>query len=217
MSSINKDKLLDKNSRLIIALDGPSASGKGHIGRDIASKYELKYFESSRVYRGLAYLCLQDNIKDSNIDAIIAISRKNILELCMGVDLFQEEIAQLASKLSVVPEIRDNLTKGLQKIISSNHRIIMEGRDIASVVAPEAHIKIFITADVKVRAERRYKQLIQEGKTADEKQILTSLIERDKRDMERKISPLKKVSGAIIVDTTKLSPDAVIKYIINNI
>lgn len=214
MNSDNKNRLLKGSDRLIIALDGPSASGKGHIGRLIATQFNLEYFESSRVYRGLAYLCLQHQLNEEYINEIIALSKKNILDLCKGIDLFQEDIAQMASKISVIPEVRENLTKGLRKLIADNNRIIMEGRDISSVVAPDAHIKIFITADAKIRAERRYKQLMQEGKKADRDEILAALLERDKRDTERDIAPLVAQEGSIVIDTTKLPPDQVIEEII---
>lgn len=217
MNSINKQKLFNKKDRLVVALDGPSASGKGHIGRKIANQFTLKYFESSRVYRGLAYLCLQHKVSENDIDAIITLSRDNILELCEGVDLFQENIAQLTSKISVIPQVRKNLTEGLQKIILENNRIIMEGRDIASIVAPDADIKIFITADVNTRAERRYKQLLQDGKSADLDRILADLIARDKRDSERKVAPLIATKEAIIIDTTRLAPAQVLDYILDNI
>lgn len=217
MNSINKQKLFNKKDRLVVALDGPSASGKGHIGREIANQFALKYFESSRVYRGLAYLGLQHKVSENDIGAIISLSKDNILELCEGVDLFQENIAQLTSKISVIPQVRKNLTEGLQKIISENNRIIMEGRDIASIVAPDADIKIFITADVKTRAERRCKQLLQDGKSADLDRILADLIARDKRDSERKVAPLIATKEAIIVDTTRLAPAQVLDYILDNI
>ena len=217
MDSANKARLLNKNDRLIIALDGPSASGKGHIGRLIASRFGLEYFESSRVYRGLAYLCLQHQLTENNTNEIIALSKKDILLLCKGVDLFREDIAQMASKVSVIPEVRANLTSGLRRLISDNYRIIMDGRDISSVVAPDAHIKIFITAEPKVRTERRYKQLISDGKYADKDLILDALLERDRRDMERNVAPLVAQEEAIVIDTTKLSPDEVINEIITRV
>lgn len=215
MNNTSKQKLLSKKDRLVIALDGPSAAGKGHIGRLIADRYNLVYFESSRTYRGLAYLCLQNNLTEDDLEKIITLSKKNILKLTKDADLFKEEIAQLASKISTISEVRKNLTEGLKRIVAENTRIIMEGRDISSMVAPDADIKIFMTADVKVRAERRYQQLIKENKPADMKAVLEALVERDKRDSERLAAPLIATPDALIVDTTNLSPDEVLAYILS--
>ena len=214
-----KEKLFNHNhkDRLVIALDGPSASGKGHIGRLLAGKFGLEYVESSRVYRGLAYLCLQRSIKEADLHEIIELSKENVLNLCRNVDLQHEEIGQMASKVSIIPEVRKNLTKGLVSTIASTHRIIMEGRDIASVVAPEADIKIFITADVNIRAERRYKQLRAAGKECMLADILDALVERDQRDSNRKVAPLKAMPDSIVVDTSELSPEEVVEYIIDSI
>lgn len=217
------EKLNDNNSRIVIALDGPSASGKGHIGKELATRFNLQYVESSLVYRSLAYLCLQKGIDEKQVMQITKLAATDVLEAIAGADLKTEEIGLMASKVSALPEVRTALTKGLKEKIAATRRIIMEGRDIGSVVAPNADIKIFITASVEVRAERRYNQLLASEqlhaseKKYELKKIYEALVERDNLDTSRKVAPLRSMPDAIIVDTTNLSPYEVIEYILTRI
>lgn len=209
-----REKFYDTNCKLVIALDGPSASGKGAIGRTLADLFKLRYFESGIMYRGLAFLVIRHNLSVGDKDKIIELSKtKDILAQIHGIDLLNEEIAAVASVISAIPEVRHSLTAQLTGIIAQNKRILMEGRDIGTVVAPNADLKLYITADVKVRAERRYKQLLSEGKKCILHDILEQLINRDKRDSERLAAPLKPAGGAYIIDTSNLELDQVIQKI----
>ena len=211
-----KEKFYDPNCKLVISLDGPSASGKGAIGRALADLFKLRYFESGSIYRGLAFLVIKQNIPIDDKDQIIELSKtEDILTQIQGVDLLSEEIAAVASVISAWPEVRENLTRQLTAIIAQNKRILMEGRDIGTIVAPNADLKLYIMADVKVRAERRYKQLLSEGKKCILHDILEQLIRRDKRDSERLAAPLRSAEDAHIIDTSNLDPDQVIQKIKN--
>ncbi len=208
------DKAYNNNLNFVVALDGPSASGKGHIGSLIAKEFAMTYIPSSIVYRGLAYICLQKNIAADDEAAIIELSRNaDIISSTKGVDLNVEIIGDFASKLSVLPSVRQNLGLYLKKLIQTTPRIIMEGRDIGTVVAPNADLKIFITAPAEVRAMRRYKQLRMAGKDCILSDVLDLLRSRDERDMFRKVAPLVPASDAYIIDTTNLTPNQVVQKI----
>jgi cytidylate kinase len=211
-----KDKMIDTTVSCVVALDGPSASGKGLIGAMIAEQFSLKYFSSSSVYRALAYLCTSRKADLSDEARVIELSQdadamNEILRT--NIDLQGEELASYTSKIATILEVRQNLTKLLKYIISSTPRIIMEGRDIGTVVAPDADIKIFLTANVNVRAERRYKQLISSGKECIFRDILSMLQERDKRDMERENAPLVQAEDAFLIDSSYLSSQEVLEQI----
>ncbi|MGC0371579.1 MAG: hypothetical protein DGJ47_000268 [Rickettsiaceae bacterium] len=208
-------------SKLIISLDGPSASGKGLIGSMLATEFSLQYFQSSLVYRGLAYVCLCKSINSDDIRTIIQLAKDtDIFRAIQGVDLQTEEISDYSSKISVISEVRDILGVYLKKIIASNDRVIMEGRDIGTVIAPEAHLKLFITADLQVRAQRRYKQLCLSGKYCTLSDVLDMMKKRDERDSSRISAPLKAAEEAFALDTSKLSPEEIVdkikNYVVNH-
>ncbi|AFB28772.1 (d)CMP kinase [Rickettsia rickettsii] len=210
-----KTKAFDISQNFTIALDGPAASGKGTIGLILAKKFSLKYFQSSIVYRQLAFDCISQKINVTDIDAVIALSKE--LKLDNNFDLENENIGNIASQIAVISEIRNNLNKYLINLVKTTPRMIMEGRDIGTVVAPDADLKIFITANPQIRAERRYKQLQAKGKTCILDEILQQIILRDKRDKERKAAPLLPASDALIIDTSKLSAMEVVEEVTNYI
>ncbi len=208
------DKAYNNNLNFVIALDGPGASGKGHIAHLLAEEFALIYVASSIVYRGLAYICLQENIRAEDEQTIIELSRNvDLISRTKGVDLNLEIIGEFASKLSTLPEVRQNLGVYLKKLIQVTPRIIMEGRDVGTIIAPNADLKIFITASAEVRAMRRYKQLRDAGKDCILSDVLDLLKSRDERDMSRSIAPLIPASDAYIIDTTNLTADQVIQRI----
>ncbi|KIJ88495.1 (d)CMP kinase [Rickettsia asembonensis] len=210
-----KTKAFDISQNFTISLDGPAASGKGTIGLMLAKKLSLKYFQSSIVYRQLAFDCINQKIDVTDIDAVIALSKE--LKLDNNFDLENEDIGNIASQIAVISEVRNNLNKYLINLVKTTPRIIMEGRDIGTVVAPDADLKIFITANPQIRAERRYKQLQAKGKTCILDEILRQIILRDKRDKERKAAPLLPASDALIIDTSELSAIEVVEEVTNYI
>ncbi|CAN0566989.1 unnamed protein product [Ectocarpus sp. 12 AP-2014] len=205
------EKANNKNLDFKIALDGPSASGKGLIGSMLAKEFSLKYVQSSIIYRGLAFVCIEDGIDPDNIDAVMhASENEDVISRVKGVDLNTELIGDIASKISTIPGVRANLTKYLINLMKNTPRIVMEGRDIGTVVAPDADVKIFISADVQVRAMRRYKQLQSEGKDCILDDVLDLLKKRDARDSNRNVAPLKAADDALVIDTSELNPSEVI-------
>lgn len=205
------EKANNKNLDFKIALDGPSASGKGLIGSMLAKEFSLKYVQSSIIYRGLAFVCIEDGIDPDNIDAVMhASENEDVISRVKRIDLNTELIGDIASKISTIPGVRTNLTKYLINLMNNTPRIVMEGRDIGTVVAPDADVKIFISADVQVRAMRRYKQLQSEGKDCILDDVLDLLKKRDSRDSNRNVAPLKAAHDALVIDTSELNPSEVI-------
>ena len=208
------DKAYNNHLNFVVALDGPSASGKGHIGSLIAEEFSQTYVSSSIVYRGLAYICLQEKIAADDEIKIIELSQNaDIISRTKDVDLNVEIIGEFASKISILPQVRENLGFYLKKLIQTTPRIIMEGRDIGTVIAPNADLKIFITAYAEVRATRRYKQLLWSGKDCILSDVLDLLKSRDERDISRKVAPLVPATDACIIDTTNLTPDQVVQKV----
>ena len=157
---------------------------------------------------------IEEKVAVNDEARIIELSQNaDIISRTKGVDLNVEIIGEFASKLSILPEVRQNLGIYLKKLIQITPRIIMEGRDIGTIIAPNADLKIFITASVEVRAMRRYKQLRDAGKDCILSDVLDLLKSRDERDMSRSVAPLIPASDAYIIDTTNLAPDQVIQRI----
>ena len=196
--------------KFVIALDGPSGAGKSSIGQMIAKKYSMKYFQSSLIYRTLAWVCIQQGIQVEEVDQIIKLaSTINYLQNNSDVNLYTEEVGNYTSKIAAIPAIREIANLQLRNIIDQTDRIIMEGRDIGSVVAINADLKIYLTADIKVRAERRYKQLCLEGKECILSDILSLMQERDLRDQTRQNAPLVVATDALVIDSSDLTPQEI--------
>lgn len=207
-----RSKAFDINNKFVVSLDGPAASGKGTIGRLLAAKLELAYFQSSKVYRNLALSCINNKIDPNDQDAVIKLSQD--ISIVQDKELGAENIGMIASQVAIIPEVRSNLGEYLVELIRITPRIIMEGRDIGTVIAPSADLKIFINADIKVRSERRYNELHKSGTRYTLSDILAQLEIRDQRDRERISSPLTIPEGALEIDTSLLAPQEVVDKII---
>jgi cytidylate kinase len=212
-----KDRASNINNDFVIALDGTSASGKGAISNFLATRYSLTKYASSIVYRTLASYCnkvLKDKL---NQDDIIALSQDidNIINHKLD-DLYSPEITSYCSIISAIKEVRSNLYHVQRAIISQNKRIVMDGRDIGTVIAPDAHLKIFTTADISVRAKRRFLQMQNNNKYSLE-EVKAQLLERDTRDQSRECSPMLPAKDAFIIDTTNLNLEEVESVILNYI
>lgn len=188
-------KFLDSNRDCIIALDGTSASGKGTLAKLIAERHSFKHCQSSIFYRKLAL----EKIGDGSLD------------------LYSEEVTRLTSVIAAIPEVRESLLKPQRDFLREHNRVIMEGRDIGTVIAPDADIKIYITADIEVRAKRRYDQMVDSGKNVKYLDVLAGLKERDERDQGRAIAPLMKAEDAIVIDTTNMRIEEVLETLLREI
>ncbi len=208
-------------SKINIAIDGPSGSGKGVTAMGLAKKLNYNYLDTGAMYRAIALYMKRNNISINNFKKEILnkielnFNKDNLIMLNNEIveeEIRTDEISILASDFSKIPEIRKFLVNK-QKEISASKGYIVEGRDIGSVVMPDAELKIFLTADIDIRAKRRYLDYIKKGKKITLEEVKESLIKRDKQDTTRKISPLIKTKDAIEIDTSNISIEEQIQKI----
>lgn len=215
------------SKKISIAIDGPAGAGKSTIARRVAKALSFIYVDTGAMYRAMAYYLISKGIRPEE--------EKIISEACSDADISIEyeggeqivllngqnvnpylrtpEVSEMASKSSANPDVRRKLVE-LQQALSEKQNVVMDGRDIGTVVLPKAQVKIYLTASVDVRACRRYNEIIQTGGTADLEEIKRVIAERDRRDMTREISPLRQADDAVLVDTSDLSIDQVAKKIL---
>lgn len=210
-----------------IAIDGPAGAGKSTIAKMIAKRRELIYVDTGAMYRAMALHLIRkginpeetERISEECINADITIRYENKEQIVylngenVNAFLRTEEVGNMASKSSVNPKVREKLVS-LQQRLAATSRIIMDGRDIGTVVLPNADVKIYLTASTVVRAKRRFDELVAKGETPDFDSIEADIKERDFRDMNRDISPLKQAKDAILVDTSEMTIDEVVNKII---
>lgn len=207
----------------VIAIDGPSASGKGTVAQLVAEKLGFHYLDSGALYRIVAFAAQQNNIAWSNAGALGKLAESLNIEFRQGEIYLDnalvteavrsEEMSRGASEVAVHPQVRDALF-ALQQSFRHLPGLVADGRDMASVVFSDAKLKIFLTASVEVRTERRYKQLIGKGLAADYAQILRDLQQRDLRDSQRSAAPLIQTPDAVLLDTTHRTIDQAVEFVL---
>ncbi len=215
--------------RLIIAIDGPVGSGKSTLARRVAEMMGYVYIDTGAMYRAVALKALRRGIAivAGNAEALEALARETRIDLRAqdggqrvlldGEDVTDSirtpDVSQAASKIAVIPGVRHVLVAE-QRRAGQQGGIVMEGRDIGSVVFPDAHLKIFLTASAEVRAERRWREHQQKGEAIDLGRTLEEIRERDRRDQERASSPLVRADDAVIVDSTAMEPEEVARLVV---
>ena len=194
---------------LVITIDGPAASGKGSLSSKISKELNFYYMETGIYYRGFACLFYQNKMKISDLPSFIStLNITDFKEYIMhnNKNLYSTEVTKLASNLAKNKEIRSFIVKIQQDMIITLEKkfngIILDGRDCGSVVAPKADLKFYLTASLKVRAERRFNQYLKDKKDISYEQVLSDLRERDVQDKNRKHSPLQKPKGAVVIDNS---------------
>ncbi len=211
-----------------IAIDGPAGAGKSTIAKLVAERLDCIYVDTGALYRSLAYFCLNNNIDieadDKELSGLFEECRIKVkyFDSIQYVYLNDEDISgkirdekvgNIASIISSRKPTRDKLLN-IQRDIARVENVVMDGRDIGTVVLPDAELKIFLTASVECRAERRYKELINKGQEVDFEKIKQDIIIRDKQDTEREIAPLCQAEDGILVDSSNLSIDEVCDEIV---
>lgn len=208
----------------VIAIDGPSASGKGTIAQRVAAHLGFHYLDSGAIYRAAALAALREGVDLSDAQAVAAVARRLPLVfsgeriLLDGKDvsdeLRSEPMSAAASVVAALPPVRDALLER-QRGFRQAPGLVADGRDMGSVVFPEAVLKVFLTADAEVRAERRYKQLIEKGLSANLAMILQDLRTRDERDARRAVAPLRALTPEAVLDSGGRTIDEVVAIVLD--
>ena len=211
----------------VVAIDGPAGTGKGTVTKIVSEKLNLIYIDTGAMYRAVTVKALNNSIQPEEIDKIeeilrdisIIIKRKDDKQqiLLDGEDVTEKirtpEVDNLVSRYAAIKQVREKMT-ALQREMKREGNIIMEGRDIGTVVFPDADVKIYLDATIEERAKRRYKQNIEKGINCNYEEVLQSLNERHILETTRKIAPLKQAEDAVYLDSTNLSIEEVVKKII---
>ena len=193
---------------MIIAIDGPAASGKGVLGRGIAAELELPHLDTGLLYRAVAHRLITAAVTlDDEAAARDAALRLDIAGLDAAV-LRGAEMGEAASRVAAYPSVREALVALQRGFAARDGGAVLDGRDIGTVIAPGADVKIFVVASPEVRAARRTAEMRARGEPADEKEVLADLLRRDERDSRRTAAPLKAAPDAHLLDTTHLGIDA---------
>ncbi|WP_455482052.1 (d)CMP kinase [Bartonella sp. B35(2025)] len=192
----------------VIAIDGPAASGKGTLARKIAAHYHLHYLDTGLTYRGIAHALLKQKLALDDEKSAITYAIELDFNTLNPALLSSHKLGEAASKIAIIPAVREILVakqRNFAKILPGS---VLDGRDIGTVVCPNADIKLYILANAQTRAKRRYQEILKQGAQADYNEILANLEQRDNRDMTRKQSPLKPAKNAYLLDTSELSIEA---------
>ncbi|WP_422803733.1 (d)CMP kinase [Streptococcus sp. FT1-106] len=210
-----------------IAIDGPASSGKSTVAKIIAKNLGYTYLDTGAMYRSATYLALQKHLTEADVQDILKELAQNPISFGWSEDgtqtvfvgnqdvtlaIRQNDVTNNVSWVSALPEIRQELVNQ-QRRIAEGGAIIMDGRDIGTVVLPDAELKIFLIASVEERAERRFKENQEKGIETDLEILKEEIAARDYKDSHRKVSPLKAADDAIIFDTTGVDIDGVVKFI----
>ncbi|MDD6445987.1 MAG: (d)CMP kinase [Lachnospiraceae bacterium] len=206
-----------------IAIDGPAGAGKSTIAKKLAADLGYVYVDTGAMYRSMAYYFLTNHIDagdekaveaacpDVNVTIQYVNGEQQVLLNGENVNsvIRKEEVGNMASTISVYPVVRTKLVE-LQRQLAAKENVIMDGRDIGTVVLPDANVKIYLTASSKVRARRRFDELTEKGISCDMSEIEKDIIDRDYRDMHRETSPLKQAEDAILLDSSDLDIEGVV-------
>ena len=195
---------LNKNIIFSIAIDGGAASGKSTGSKIISKAFKFKLLTSGELYRYVAYRIIKDKKKISNKNYLKNITKNITIKKLKNKKLYDPKVSSYVSTIAKIKFIR-NLLKGFQKKFSKNKKFIIEGRDIASKILPDADLKLFFTCSIKEKARRRFKEFKKLNKKMTLKEVEKALKRRDFMDKNRKESPLLFVKGAVLVDTTKIN------------
>jgi cytidylate kinase len=190
--------------QMIIAVDGPAASGKGTIARRLAAHYALPYLDTGLLYRGVAHAMLQHGHDADDAAVAFALARDLDVEALDDEALRTAQVGAMASVVAAMPDVRAALLEVQKAFAAKPQGAVLDGRDIGTVICPHADVKLFVTASSEVRARRRFLELQKRGETIEESQVLADIQQRDERDRSRAAAPLVKAPDAVLLDTSNL-------------
>lgn len=211
-----------------VAIDGPAGAGKSTIAKLVAKEKGYIYVDTGAMYRGLAIHFLDKGIQPQETEKVIEACKDAEVTIAYedavqhvylnGKDissrLRNEEVGNMASVTSAIPEVRKKLLE-LQQNLAKTQNVIMDGRDIGTCILPHADVKVYLTASVETRAKRRYQELQEKGEDCNLEEIAHDIEERDRRDMTREIAPLKQAEDAVLVDSSDMTIAEVVKTIVD--
>ena len=207
----------------IVAIDGPAGSGKGTVAKKLANDCNLLYIDTGAMYRAVAYKVLKNNIDLSEEDKIVELAKNSKIEFINGKTYLDGkdisdairsmEVSKIVSPVSGIVKLREILVD-LQRKMAIGNDVIMEGRDITTVVFPNANYKFYLDADVNERANRRYKENQEKGIDASYEEILENIKKRDYNDMHKEIGALKKAEDAIVIDCSEMSVEKMVQDVL---
>ena len=208
----------------VITIDGPAGAGKSTTAREVARRLGFRLVDTGALYRALGWALMQAGVSPEDEQGVGALLARTTVELAGGsvlvngrditAEIRTPEIALTTSRLTALRAVRDKMTP-LQRGIAAAGGVVLEGRDTGSVVCPDAEVKVYLDADLAERARRRHDELAARGLPADYESVKTEVALRDRQDMERELAPLRKPPGAVTVDSTALSPEAVVLRILD--
>ena len=187
---------------LLIAIDGPAASGKGTLAKRLAAHFKLPHLDTGLLYRAVGWSAAYTSRAPA--DAAAALKAADLDNPALRTD----EAGQVASKVAAIPEVRSNLLKFQKEFAHQASGAVLDGRDIGTVICPDAPVKLFVTASLDARVERRYQELRARGADTIKPRVLAEMAERDRRDSERAAAPLKAAPDAYHLDTSDMDADA---------
>ena len=222
--------MVKKNKRFVIAIDGPAGSGKSTVSKRIARKLDLLYIDTGAMYRALTLKAMRQKLDLEDGQALVKLAHSTKIDLKdesgrLRVILDGEDVSELirtpeltnnVKYIARVPEVRGEMVR-LQRAIGERAGAVLEGRDIGTVVFPDADYKFYLDADVEERARRRHKELVEANQKVDLEAIKKDVVTRDESDMKREVGALKKAEDAILIDTTNLSIDEVVEKLLSHI
>ncbi len=200
---------------MIIAIDGPAASGKGTLGKRLAAHYGLRHLDTGLIYRAVAKALLDAGRNPSDVTAAVAAAKALDPARFDEVALKAHGISEAASIVSAVPEVRAALLSFQRDFAAKSPGAVLDGRDIGTVICPNADVKVYVTATPEARARRRAAEYKAQGRNIDEAAVLADIVKRDERDQNRAAAPLKQAPDAHLLDTTHLDIDAAIRAAID--